>query len=174
MSTEGLTSTQSPLQRLTPNLRTKEAIAGYLFLMPWLLGLALFIVGPMMTSGFLSFTRYDVVNPPQFVGLKNFIEIFTKDRLFWPSMMLTFRYALIVVPLSLVGALSAAMLLNQALRGTTLFRTFFFLPHLTPIVAAAVLWGWIFNADMGRSTTGFVPSPAATTPRVGSETRIGR
>ena len=149
MSTEGLTSTQSPLQRLTPNLRTKEAIAGYLFLMPWLLGLALFIVGPMMTSGFLSFTRYDVVNPPQFVGLKNFIEIFTKDRLFWPSMMLTFRYALIVVPLSLVGALSAAMLLNQALRGTTLFRTFFFLPHLTPIVAAAVLWGWIFNADVG-------------------------
>ena len=149
MSTEGLTSTQSPLQRLTPNLRTKEAIAGYLFLMPWLLGLALFIVGPMMTSGFLSFTRYDVVNPPKFVGLKNFIEIFTKDRLFWPSMMLTFRYALIVVPLSLVGALSAAMLLNQALRGTTLFRTFFFLPHLTPIVAAAVLWGWIFNADVG-------------------------
>ena len=149
MSTEGLTSTQSPLQRLTPNLRTKEAIAGYLFLMPWLLGLALFIVGPMMTSGFLSFTRYDVVNPPKLVGLKNFIEIFTKDRLFWPSMMLTFRYALIVVPLSLVGALSAAMLLNQALRGTTLFRTFFFLPHLTPIVAAAVLWGWIFNADVG-------------------------
>ena len=149
MSTEGLTSTQSPLQRLTPNLRTKEAIAGYLFLMPWLLGLALFIVGPMMTSGFLSFTRYDVVNPPKFVGLKNFIEIFTKDRLFWPSMMLTFRYALIVVPLSLVGALSAAMLLNQALRGTTWFRTFFFLPHLTPIVAAAVLWGWIFNADVG-------------------------
>ena len=64
-------------------------------------------------------------------------------------MLLTFRYALIVVPFSLVGSLAAALLLNQALRGTTWFRTFFFLPHLTPIVAAAVLWGWIFNPDVG-------------------------
>ena len=149
MTTRAMTSARIPLPRWMKSLRAKEAIAGYIFLLPWLLGLVLFIFGPMMTSGFLSFTRYDVVNPPQFVGLKNFIEIFTKDRLFWPSMMLTFRYALIVVPLSLVGALSAAMLLNQALRGTTWFRTFFFLPHLTPIVAAAVLWGWIFNADVG-------------------------
>lgn len=149
MTTKAMAGARIPLPRWTRNLRAKEAIAGYIFLSPWLLGIILFIIGPMMTSGFLSFTRYDVVNPPDFVGLKNFIEIFTKDRLFWPSMMLTFRYALIVVPLSLVGALSAAMLLNQALRGTAWFRTFFFLPHLTPIVASAVLWGWIFNADVG-------------------------
>ena len=149
MTTRAMSGARIPLSQWTKSLRAKEAIAGYLFLSPWLLGIILFIVGPMMTSGFLSFTRYDIVNPPEFVGLKNFTEIFTKDRLFWPSMMLTFRYALIVVPLSLVGALSAAMLLNQALRGTTWFRTFFFLPHLTPIVAAAVLWAWIFNADVG-------------------------
>ena len=149
MTTKTLANFGLPLPRWMTNLRAKEAIAGYIFLLPWGLGLILFIVGPMMTSGFLSFTRYDVVNPPDFVGLKNFIEIFSKDRLFWPSLMLTFRYALIVVPLSLVGALSAAMLLNQALRGTAWFRTFFFLPHLTPIVASAVLWGWIFNADVG-------------------------
>ena len=149
MTTRAMSGARIPLPQWTKSLRAKEAIAGYLFLSPWLLGIILFIVGPMMTSGFLSFTRYDVVNPPTFVGLDNFIEIFTKDRLFWPSLLLTFRYALIVVPLSLVGALSAAMLLNQALRGTTWFRTFFFLPHLTPIVAAAVLWGWIFNADVG-------------------------
>lgn len=149
MRTEAAAGSRIPLPRWTTNLRTKEAIAGYIFLSPWLLGIILFIVGPMMTSGFLSFTRYDIVNPPEFVGLKNFIEIFSKDRLFWPSLLLTFRYALIVVPLSLIGALAAAMLLNQALLGTTWFRTFFFLPHLTPIVAAAVLWGWIFNADVG-------------------------
>ena len=149
MTTEATAGARIPLPRWMTNLRAKEAVAGYLFLSPWLLGIILFIVGPMMTSGFLSFTRYDIVNPPEFVGLKNFIEIFTKDRLFWPSLMLTFRYALIVVPLSLIGALAAAMLLNQALLGTTWFRTFFFLPHLTPIVAAAVLWGWIFNADVG-------------------------
>ena len=165
MSTEAISSPRIPLPQWTKSLRAKEAIAGYIFLSPWLLGIILFIVGPMMTSGFLSFTRYDMVNPPTFVGLKNFIEIFTKDRLFWPSLLLTFRYALIVVPFSLVGALAAAMLLNQALRGTTWFRTFFFLPHLTPIVAAAVLWGWIFNADVGpinhwiRTITGSSEAP---------------
>lgn len=142
-------TTRMLLPRWMQSLRGKEALAGYLFLLPWLLGLLLFIASPMLTSGFLSFTRYDVVNTPKFVGLKNFIEIFTKDRLFWPSLLLTFRYALIVVPFSLVGSLAAALLLNQALRGTTWFRTFFFLPHLTPIVAAAVLWGWIFNPDVG-------------------------
>ena len=165
MSIKAISSPRIPLPQWTKSLRAKEAIAGYIFLSPWLLGIILFIVGPMMTSGFLSFTRYDMVNPPTFVGLKNFIEIFTKDRLFWPSLLLTFRYALIVVPFSLVGALSAAMLLNQALRGTTWFRTFFFLPHLTPIVAAAVLWGWIFNADVGpinhwiRTITGSSEAP---------------
>lgn len=149
MTTRMLSNPRSLLPRWMQSLRGKEAMAGYLFLLPWLLGLLLFIASPMLTSGFLSFTRYDVVNPAKFVGLKNFIEIFTKDRLFWPSLLLTFRYALIVVPFSLVGSLAAALLLNQALRGTTWFRTFFFLPHLTPIVAAAVLWGWIFNPDVG-------------------------
>jgi multiple sugar transport system permease protein len=157
------------LRRFRPSwargLRFHEAIAGYLFLLPWLLGLLLFVMGPMVTSGYLSFTRYDVVNTPKFVGMDNFIEIFTKDRLFWPSILLTFRYALIVVPLSLIGSLLAALLLNQALRGTTWFRTFFFLPHLTPIVAAAVLWGWIFNPDVGpinhwiRTITGGADAP---------------
>lgn len=131
------------------NLRRREAVAGYLLLMPWILGLILFVAGPMLTSGYLSFTRYDIVNPPEFVGMQNFVDIFTRDRLFWPSMLRTFQYAAIVVPLALVGSLLAALLLNQSLQGTAFYRTFFFLPHLTPIVASAVLWGWIFNPDVG-------------------------
>ncbi|MCC6168537.1 MAG: sugar ABC transporter permease [Caldilineaceae bacterium] len=130
-------------------LRTREALAGYLFLLPWIIGLVCFVAGPMLTSAYLSFTKYDIVNTPEWVGFKNFVDIFTKDRLFWPSMRLTFKYALILVPFSLVGSLLAALSLNQALRGTALYRTLFFLPHLTPIVAAAVLWGWIFNPDAG-------------------------
>lgn len=149
MTTRMLGGPRTLLPRWMQSLRGQEAMAGYLFLLPWLLGLVLFIAGPMLTSGFLSFTRYDGVNPSKFLGLKNFIEIFSTDRRFWPSLFLTFRYALILVPLSLVGSLAAALLLNQALRGTAWFRTFFFLPHLTPIVAAAVLWGWIFNPDVG-------------------------
>jgi len=165
MSTNVMTGARPASARTGMRLRVREAIAGYLFLSPWIIGLACFIIGPMMASGYLSFTRYDMVNTPEWVGLKNFTEIFTKDRLFWPSMMLTFRYALIVVPFSLIGSLFAAVLLNQGLRGTTWYRTFFFLPHLTPIVAAAVLWGWIFNPDVGpinywiRTITGGTEAP---------------
>ena len=64
-------------------LRSKEAIAGYLLLSPWLLGLILFIMGPMITSAYLSFTRYDIVNPARFVGLKNFVTMFTTDKLLY-------------------------------------------------------------------------------------------
>lgn len=139
----------APTARRGLGLRGREALAGYLFLIPWLIGLLCFVIGPMLASGYFSFAKYDIVNPPEFVGLKNYQDIFTKDRLFWTSLKLTFRYAIIVVPLSLIGSLGAAMLLNQALRGTVFFRTFFFLPHLTPIAASAVLWTWMFNPDVG-------------------------
>jgi multiple sugar transport system permease protein len=144
-----MTAAALPAPKRRFGLRTREALAGYLFLLPWLIGLIVFVAGPMLASAYFSFTKYDVVNTPTFIGLKNYQDIFTRDRLFWPSMMLTFRYAIIVVPLSLIGSLAAAMLLNQALKGTALFRTFFFLPHLTPIAAAAVLWAWLFNPDVG-------------------------
>ena len=140
---------RSATVRQGTSLRTREALAGYLFLTPWLIGLLCFVLIPMLASAYFSFTSYDVVNTPKFVGLRNFREIFTKDRLFWPSMLLTFRYAIIVVPLSLIGSLLAAMLLNQALKGTVIFRTLFFMPHLTPIAASAVLWAWMFNPDVG-------------------------
>ena len=146
-------------------LRGREALAGYLFLLPWLIGLVSFVLGPMLTSGYLSFTRYDIVNKPEFVGLKNYVAIFTTDRLFWPSLKLTFTYALIVVPVALTGSLLTAILLNQGLKGTSSFRTMFFLPHLTPVVAAAVLWRWLFNPDVGpinhfiRTITGSPDAP---------------
>jgi multiple sugar transport system permease protein len=130
-------------------LRRQEALYGYLFLTPWILGLLLFYIGPMVSSAYLSFTRYDIVNTPIWVGFGNYVNIFTKDRLFWPSMMRTFEWAITIVPLALVGSLLAAILLNQGLKGTTAYRTIFFLPHLTPIVASAVLWGWFFNVDVG-------------------------
>lgn len=160
-----MTAAALPAPKSRFGLRAREALAGYLFLTPWILGLICFVAGPMLASAYLSFTRYDIVNTPEFVGLKNYTEIFTKDRLFWPSMGLTFRYALIVVPLSLFGSMMAAILLNQGLRGTAIYRTLFFLPHLTPIVASAVLWGWLFNPDVGpvnhfiRTLTGSQDAP---------------
>src|SRR5581483_5677997 len=93
--------------------------------------------------------EYDVVRAPRFVGLANFQRAFFKDELFWSSLGRTFYYALLTVPLGLLGSLLAALLLNQRLRGATFFRTCFFLPHLTPAVAAALLWVWVLQPEFG-------------------------
>ena len=129
--------------------RQREAIAGYLFLLPWVLGFLFFVGGPILASGYLSFTAYDVARPPRWVGLENYVNVFTTDERFWGSLEVTFLYAIISVPLATVGSLLLALLLNQRLRGTTVYRTFFFLPSLTPAVAAAILWTWILQPDVG-------------------------
>jgi multiple sugar transport system permease protein len=129
--------------------RAREALWGYLFLLPWLLGLLLFVAGPMLASLALSFTRYDIIRAPQFTGLTNYVRAFVGDELFWPSLGRTFIYAAVAVPVGLAGSLGLAILLNRGLRGTTLFRTTYFLPHLTPAVAAAILWTWLLHPEVG-------------------------
>jgi multiple sugar transport system permease protein len=129
--------------------RRREALAGYLFLSPWIVGFALFVGGPILYSFYLSFNSYDVARPPRFVGFENYVNAFTSDDRFLPSLQLTFTYALISVPLALFGSLLLALLLNQRLRGTTFYRTFFFLPSLTPAVATAILWTWLLQPDVG-------------------------
>ncbi len=130
-------------------LQVQEARWGYIFLIPWLLGLLIFILGPILASAYFSFQEYDVVSPPRFIGLENYIRAFTADKQFWPSLWRTLYYSLIVVPVGLVGSLLLAILLNQGVRGTNVFRTLFFLPHLTPAVALAVLWIWLFQPTIG-------------------------
>jgi multiple sugar transport system permease protein len=125
------------------------ALRGYLYVTPWLLGLILFVGGPIIASLLLSFTSYDILSAPKFVGLANFQKAFFEDSLFWPSLGRTFLYAVIVVPASLIGSLLLATLLNQGKRGTNVFRTLFYLPHLTPAVAMAILWTWLLDPDLG-------------------------
>jgi multiple sugar transport system permease protein len=127
----------------------REAIEGYLFALPWILGLIIFFGGPVLASMVLSFTDYDIVGSPRFTGLDNYVKAFFDDRLFWPSLWRTFLYAGVVVPTALAGSLLLAMLLNQKLLGTNFFRTIFFLPHLTPIVAVAVIWSWLLHPSLG-------------------------
>ena len=129
--------------------QTRRALWAYVFLLPWLLGLALFWVGPLVASLYFSLTEYDVLSPPKMVGLANYRRAFFEDNLFWPSLGLTLRYSVVVVPLGLAGSLLLAGLLNRGLRGTNLFRTCFFLPHLTPAVALALLWTWLFHPSVG-------------------------
>jgi multiple sugar transport system permease protein len=130
-------------------LQMRRALWGYVFLLPWILGLIIFWIGPILTSAWLSFTEYDVISAPRWVGLDNYQQAFFKDDLFWPSLGRTFLFSFLVVPLGLAGSLGLAMLLNRGLRGTTTFRTIYFIPHLTPVVALAILWSWLFHPTVG-------------------------
>lgn len=127
----------------------RQAAWGYAFASPWILGLLIFTIGPMLFSFYLSFTEYDVLSPAKWVGLKNYQTAFTKDPLFWPSLGRTFYYAVVSVPLGLAASLLLAVLLNQKLHGTNIFRTMFFLPSMTPAVATVLIWLWLMNPKIG-------------------------
>jgi multiple sugar transport system permease protein len=132
------------------SLRTRDELAGWLWTSPWLLGFLLFVLVPMLASLYLSFTRYAIGSTPQWVGADNFMRALSaRDDLFWPSMGRTVEYAFVMVPIGICLSLLAATLLNQSLKGTALYRTLFFLPSLTPVVASAVIWRWLYQPDFG-------------------------
>src|SRR5215470_5447461 len=130
-------------------LHREQVLWAYIFLLPWIIGLIVFVSGPILFSLGLSFFNYTLGSEISFVGLANWIKAFTGDDLFWPSITRTFLYTAIVVPLSVFGALLVAILLNQKLRGTTFYRTVFFMPHLAPVVAAIYIWLWLLNPQYG-------------------------
>lgn len=130
-------------------LETHQALWGYIFLCPWLVGLIVFWLGPIIASAIYSLTEYDVLSPPKFIGFENYVRAFTGDKQFGPSLWRTLYFSVSVVPLRLIGSLALAMLLNRAYKGTSFFRTLYFLPSLTPTVALAVLWTWILHPQLG-------------------------
>jgi multiple sugar transport system permease protein len=132
-------------------LRAKEAgrdnKAGYLFLLPWLIGLVLIIGGPMIASLYLSFTNYSLIQAPEWVGLANYARMFDDPRLH-KSLVVTFTYVFVGVPLQLIAALAIAMLLNEGMKGLAFYRSIFYLPSmLGASVAIAVLWRQMFEVD---------------------------
>jgi multiple sugar transport system permease protein len=126
----------------------REAITGYLFTAPAVLGFLIWVAGPMLFSAWLSLTEWDLLSPPEFVGLSNYVEMF-QDELFWKSLRVTFYYTVISVPLFQALAFAVALLLNAKVRGITVFRTIYYLPSIVPVVANALLFAWIFNSDFG-------------------------
>ena len=127
-----------------------ENITGWLWTSPWILGFFLWTLGPMVWSLYLAFTRYNISQPAEWTGLSNFTTALSgQDSLFWPSLTRTFIWAAVMVPLSLAGSLTSALLLNQGMKGTSVFRTLYFLPSLTPAVASAILWRFLFQPDFG-------------------------
>jgi multiple sugar transport system permease protein len=130
-------------------LSQRKALQGYLYIAPFLLGFLLFVLGPAVASAYFSLTQYQILSPPRFAGLANYRQIATGDPLFWKSLGNTLYYAVVAVPLSLLGSLGCAILLNQSIKARALFRTMFFLPSITPVVATTLLWVWILNPDFG-------------------------
>jgi multiple sugar transport system permease protein len=143
-------STRAEVTRRRSSLRRQEAIWGYIWIAPWMVGFVVFVLGPMVASLWLSLTNYDLLSPPTYIGLKNYETALSgQDNLFWSSLGRTALYAAVVVPIGVFGSLGLAVLLNQPRRGIVAYRTFFYLPSLTPIVASALLWSWIFQPELG-------------------------
>jgi multiple sugar transport system permease protein len=128
----------------------REVFEGYGFIMPVVLGLLIWTAFPMIASLVISFTDYPILKSPEWVGLQNYIDIFTRPTLrVLHSLRVTLVYAFLAVPLSLVAALGAALLLNQKLPGMNFFRTTFYMPTIVPGLATAFVWGWLLNPNVG-------------------------
>lgn len=125
-----------------------ESLNAWIFVLPWILGFFLFTGGPILASLVISFTHWDIVNPPQWAGLANY-ESMLSDPLFFQSLKVTTMYALVAVPLQIVVGLFVAILLNTKIRLIGLYRTLFYLPAVLPIVSVAVMWRWILSRDWG-------------------------
>lgn len=126
----------------------RRNLAGYTFMLPWLIGFFALTVGPILSSLYLSFTAYDAVQPPQWIGLENYQYMFQDDRRFWKALQVTFTFVIISVPAKLVFALAVAIILDKGVRAIGWYRALFYLPSiLGGSIAVAVLWRQLFEND---------------------------
>ncbi|SHF64086.1 multiple sugar transport system permease protein [Caldanaerobius fijiensis DSM 17918] len=126
----------------------KDMIAAYLFLLPNIIGFFAFTVGPVIASLLLSFFNWPVLNPPTFVGFKNYIDL-VKDPMFKKALFNTLEYVVGYLPLNIIVSLLLGLWLSKDVKGIALYRTLFFLPVLSPGVAVASIWRWIYQPDYG-------------------------
>ncbi|MBL1225988.1 carbohydrate ABC transporter permease [Enterococcus sp. BWR-S5] len=129
-------------------LKRKNTLIAWSFIAPNFIGFFLFTLIPVIFSLILAFMSWDSFSAPEFVGLKNFTKMLGDDT-FWISLKNTFLYTIGVVPLTLIASLGLAILLNQKIRGMKIFRTAFFFPYVTSLVAIAVVWNMLFHPTMG-------------------------
>ncbi|MBM3495622.1 MAG: sugar ABC transporter permease, partial [Armatimonadetes bacterium] len=121
---------------------------GIAFISPWLFGFVTLTLYPVLASLYYSFCEYRVLSPPRWVGLRNYVELFTDHDYFLPSLANT-AFMFIELPIALALSVAIALLLNQKLRGMAFFRTLYYLPSVVPTVAASILWLWLLNPEYG-------------------------
>ncbi|MDR3335296.1 MAG: sugar ABC transporter permease [Treponema sp.] len=125
----------------------RNAVA-YLFLLPWLLGFFILTLYPMLSSLYLSFTRFDMLSAPKWIGFQNYVTMFTEDDRYLNSLLVTFKFVFLSVPLKLAFALFVAVIMNQKLKLIPIYRTIYYIPTLLGgSVAIAVLWRRLFSGD---------------------------
>lgn len=129
--------------------RTRNTINGLLFASPWLIGLALFWIYPTVMSAYYSFTKFNGVQKPIWIGLENYTQLFTNDANFWDAVNNTFYFAAVSIPLAILLAFALALMLNAKIRGQVVYRTIYFLPTLVPEVALALVWVYMFTPVSG-------------------------
>jgi multiple sugar transport system permease protein len=161
---EPMTSIKVHRKRTSSEKRDIRAFYGFISLL--IIGWVVFLFGPLIYSFFLSFTRYDVLSAPEFIGVQNYIKLTTDER-FIKALSNTFYYALFYVPISTILAMLLAMLLQQVRTGKSLFRSIFYLPAIVPLVPVTLLFTWMFNYKFGLVNTifrfiGLTPLPWLT------------
>jgi multiple sugar transport system permease protein len=153
-------------RRWLGGFKSSETWAAYAFLAPWIIGFLVFTSGPMVASLVLSFTEYDVINPPRYIGLDNY-QLLLDDPKIVTSMRNTFLFTLMLVPLTMGVALGLALILVRIGRAAGFFRTAFYMPNMTPPVAVGILFLFLFNGANGLVNRGLeaigIPGPFWTT-----------
>lgn len=135
-------------KKIFGNLTNNERFAGWVFILPAFVGTLIFIIIPVICSFGLSFAKWDLLNPIQFVGLANYREIFS-EALFYKILLNTVVFALATSVLGVIIPLVLACILNSKIRGAEFYKTAYFLPFITPMIVIGVVWEWIFDPNIG-------------------------
>ncbi len=153
---------------------SRQLVTGLLFVSPWIIGFLAFTLYPVLASMYYSMTRYDLLRSPVFIGLGNYIEIFTRDAVFPTVAYNTIYWIFFSIPLGIVAAYLMASLLNTGIKGRSLFRAVFFFPSIIPAVVVAMVWQFLLNAQfgainatlqgMGWPTIPFISNPSLAKP----------
>lgn len=136
------------IKEVFENIVNNERFAGYVFILPALVGTLIFIIIPVICSFGLSFAKWDLLNPIQFVGFANYKEIFS-EALFYKILLNTIVFALATSILGVIIPLVLASILNSKIRGSEFYKTAYFLPFITPMIVIGVVWEWIFDPNIG-------------------------
>lgn len=131
------------------NKKKKAKLAPYLFILPWFIGMIVFTAGPLIMSLVMSFFKWPVLGDTSFIGFKNYIDLFTSDPQFYKSLAITLKFTALFVPLTIILALSLALIISKKIKGIGFFRIIFYLPTVVSSVAISIIWGWMLNTEYG-------------------------